>query len=326
MLTSRFRRFLARALAPDPAMRPDQVASELSALRNALSAVQSCPCEASRYTYLGGNVGIVRLASGDKLFVDTRDRSMTPFLIENGQWESHVSNIIREILQPEMTAIDVGTNFGVHMLIASRCVGANGRVIALEPNPQFTRLLRDTLEINGINNVELHQCAALDHEKTIEIMVPSGHMGGGAIALPSWNEDPYFQHHDRYKAPAKRLDDMVPVGQSIGLIRIDADGTDIAVLMGASRILENLPHIAVIAEWGQYNMRYYFDVNEGVSYFVNLGFAFWRICRDGGLTSMRADQMKELALRADQMKGLEICDVLIARPASLPEVLKLKLN
>ncbi len=79
MLISRVRRSLARALAPDPTARLDQVASELSALRNALLAAQSHPCEPPRYIYLGGNIGLVRLISGDKLFIDTRDRSLTPF-------------------------------------------------------------------------------------------------------------------------------------------------------------------------------------------------------------------------------------------------------
>ena len=58
--------------------------------------------------------------------------------------------------------------------------------------------------------------------------------------------------------------------------------------MGARRILEGSPNIAAIAEWGQYNMPYYFGVSEGVSCLANLGFSFWG---DGRLALLQAKQM-----------------------------------
>ncbi len=56
-------------------------------------------------------------------------------------------------------AIDCGANVGFFSLLASRLVGRNGRVIAIEPDPSNASHMLRQLEANGVANVTLLQRA-----------------------------------------------------------------------------------------------------------------------------------------------------------------------
>jgi len=211
-----------------------------------------------------------------------------------------------------MIAIDVGANVGYHALTASRCVGANGRVIAFEPNPRLFALLRDALPVNEIANVTLLPYAASDRECEIELIVSPDNMGGGAVALPDFDRDPNLRGYERHKAITKRLDDVVAPSDAVGLIRSDAEGCDLAVLMGARRMLETSPNVAAIVEWGAFHMPSYYDVREGVARLSALGFSFWRIEKDARLGPISATQLPTQGL----------CDLLIMRPGAMPAAIQ----
>lgn len=49
--------------------------------------------------------------------------------------------------------IDAGANIGMFSLLASRCVGKEGRVIAVEPQSENFNFLEENIRINGIKNI-----------------------------------------------------------------------------------------------------------------------------------------------------------------------------
>ena len=65
--------------------------------------------------------------------------------------ESEVS-MMRNFVRPGDTAIDVGANIGDLTLPLSRMVGDGGRIVAVEPNPEFFNVLCGNLALNQISN------------------------------------------------------------------------------------------------------------------------------------------------------------------------------
>ena len=51
------------------------------------------------------------------------------------------------------TVVDVGANIGCFSLLASKLVGSEGRVIAVEPDPQTFRKLQANIELNQAKNI-----------------------------------------------------------------------------------------------------------------------------------------------------------------------------
>ena len=54
-----------------------------------------------------------------------------------------------------MTVVDVGAHHGLYILLASKCVGWHGRVVAIEPSPRERLRLEKHLGLNRSSNVEL---------------------------------------------------------------------------------------------------------------------------------------------------------------------------
>ena len=46
------------------------------------------------------------------MYVDGRDISLAPHILRGAVWEEHMTNLVRKVLDPGMTFVDVGANFG----------------------------------------------------------------------------------------------------------------------------------------------------------------------------------------------------------------------
>ncbi|PYT56961.1 MAG: hypothetical protein DMG35_21155, partial [Acidobacteria bacterium] len=53
---------------------------------------------------------------------------------------------MQRYLLPGMTFYDIGANIGFFSLLAARIIGAQGRVVAFEADPEVAQRLRDHVE------------------------------------------------------------------------------------------------------------------------------------------------------------------------------------
>src|SRR5687768_12991065 len=68
-----------------------------------------------------------------------------------GTYERRGTGSARRVLARGNTVIDVGANAGHYTLLAARCVGRTGRVLAIEPSPWVADRLERSIETNGLN-------------------------------------------------------------------------------------------------------------------------------------------------------------------------------
>src|SRR5579862_7639716 len=62
-----------------------------------------------------------------------------------GYYEPQETAIVRSILRPGMNFVDVGANWGYFTLLSASLVGANGRVLSLEPDPRLFLMLSENV-------------------------------------------------------------------------------------------------------------------------------------------------------------------------------------
>src|SRR5687768_706385 len=72
-------------------------------------------------------------------------------------------NVLRLILRPGDTYIDVGANIGTTVIPAADRVGSTGIVWAFEPHPTIARYLSENVQLNSLSNVRIH-AVAVDRE------------------------------------------------------------------------------------------------------------------------------------------------------------------
>jgi len=81
---------------------------------------------------------------------------------------------LRKHLKPGDVFVDVGANIGFYSLVASRCVGDEGKVIAIEAEPSTFELLAANVELNGMDNVVPANFGASDKAEVLSMKVSAG--------------------------------------------------------------------------------------------------------------------------------------------------------
>ena len=127
--------------------------------------------------------------------------------------------------------IDVGANVGHYTAKLSRLVGPTGRVLALEPVPKTFELLAHNVRRLPHANVTLLNVAASERPAVVGMEVPAGADG---------LENGYLAHISEQKTGLNILClpvDSLALPHQVSLVKIDAEGHELAVLRGMVELL-----------------------------------------------------------------------------------------
>ena len=74
-------------------------------------------------------------------------------LLAGEEQEPRTIALQKRLLRPGDTSIDVGAHVGFHALVAARCVGPSGQVIAIDPQPYNADRILTNSALNGLDNI-----------------------------------------------------------------------------------------------------------------------------------------------------------------------------
>jgi FkbM family methyltransferase len=196
--------------------------------------------------------GLVLLdIQGSKMYVDTRDTGVAPYLLEWGYYEKSETELVRSIVKEGMIVVDVGANIGYYTLLAAQLVGKTGKVFAFEPDPYNHSLLSKNTKINGYSNVVTVQKAVYSNSKNVELHLDKRNLGGHSLSTANVHED------KSVTVPATSLDDFFEKAHlKISLVKIDVQGLETTVIEGMDRIVRENRDLQIILEfwpWGLQN-------------------------------------------------------------------------
>jgi FkbM family methyltransferase len=265
------------AIAADPAAR--DIAARLDGIEAELRRLSGMP---ARVVPLGDRV-LALTHAGRKIFLDPADVGITPHIALTGEWERDTETVVRRLLRPGQTAIEVGANMGYHTLAMADAVGPGGRIHAFEANPDIARLLDATVQVNGLlDRVTLHAKAALAQRGEVEFAIHPDHCGSAHLAVPE--DRPCYSR--RARVPAVMLDEEPGTGAPVDLIRMDAEGSEPLVLRGAAWLLARSPGVVLVMEWAPLLISGYADVAGFADWLGGQGFGASRILPDASLQPM----------------------------------------
>lgn len=146
--------------------------------------------------------------------------------------------LLRDALRPGDTFIDGGANNGLVTLVAAWCVGSEGRVCAMEPNPVVYERLRWHVESNRLAQVRAMQMGLSDREEELELCVPGrDNLGAGTCAPLPERYGGEVQHRCIVRlARADAIGEIVVRGEL--MIKLDIEGFELRALRGMSRLIE----------------------------------------------------------------------------------------
>jgi FkbM family methyltransferase len=166
------------------------------------------------------------------------DRVMVPWITANGSWEPLEREWLEATLRPGNRFLNVGANVGYHVLLASKLVGPEGSVVAVEPDPTNFGFLQANLAIHDVRNVTSLRCAAGSSAGRLKLHRSDDNAGDNRLS-------PFPESSSSVKVPVKRLDDLL-AGQSFDAVLIDTQGWDHEVVAGMTGLLvDGLPPMIV---------------------------------------------------------------------------------
>lgn len=155
--------------------------------------------------------------------------------------EWHDMRFVMDVMRPGDLFIDVGSNVGVYTLLATTCPGVE--VLAFEPGRLARDRLEEHLDLNHVRDrVEVSPFVLSDH--TGEIQFTVGRDVTNHVVTDVTTSD------GTETLPVRRLDDVVAADafKRPVLLKVDAEGHDLRVLLGARRLLEEV-RPPIIVEW-----------------------------------------------------------------------------
>lgn len=168
--------------------------------------------------------------AGIAMALDRADASVSIQIADRG-YEPHVASTLDRLLGDGDVFVDVGANVGYHTFLASARVGATGRVVAVEANPENARLIAHTIESNAIGNIELVPVALAAGRGYVSFGTHVGSNGGflpdGASTTGSGRGT---------IVPTLALDDLDL--DRVSVVKIDVEGAEGIVIDGATATIE----------------------------------------------------------------------------------------
>jgi len=181
-----------------------------------------------------------RVRVGDRVaWVDLTDQRVL-WVFDELRGASEEYRVMKELLRTGDTFIDVGANHGSFAILAAPLVGARGRVVAIEAQPNLAQLVERSLAETGVP-FEVHAVAVGAQAGSIELHVPDA--GSGAASRYAG----YAMGSVRtVQVPMAALDALLDWQSYPGriVLKLDVEGSEMAFLEGASRLIsERRPHV-----------------------------------------------------------------------------------
>jgi FkbM family methyltransferase len=185
--------------------------------------------------WIGGNCTVASPLPGVQFETDMEDR------IQRQMWAvlyvPHVRECLSVLLKPGDVYIDVGAHIGFHAVFAPYRVGKEGLIFAFEADPiNFQRLRRNLLQFpwaQGINAAVWDRTSSLTFERSST----KGESGWGSVSAVR-----DLSTGERVEIPSLALDDWFRDSQvkRWDAMKLDAEGSELAVLRGAKSSLEKV--------------------------------------------------------------------------------------
>lgn len=167
-------------------------------------------------------------------------------------YEAETSNFLGAILRPGDVFIDIGAHVGYFSMLAAALVGDAGEVWSFEPEPRNFAHLLEHIEVNAALNVRPMHMAVGAAPAIAEFFVNVDNDGGHAL----WEVGRHPFNERSRQAPQSRkvyvstLDQLFAGRDAsrIKAIKIDAEGAEFAILVGARELLRRHPVPFIVAE------------------------------------------------------------------------------
>jgi len=160
--------------------------------------------------------------------------------------------------------IDVGANIGSLTLKAASLI-KNGKVFAIEPHPQIYKYLVENIKLNNFDNIECFKIIA-GNENQLQSFSD----------VKSDDQNSVRIDDEGIKLRQQKIDDFIDNELEFALIKIDVEGYEKFVILGAKNVLKKTKCVYFEASDKLYK-NYQYTYQDIFTLLTSLGFTIFKI-------------------------------------------------
>lgn len=200
----------------------------------------------SRAILLHEDVVLTTLFTGQKIYANSRDSSISPHIILDGIWEPEITNVFRSYLHEGSVVLDIGANIGYFGIISG--ASRPEQIHFFEPNPKLVPLIRKSLSVNGLMSISVVNPVGVGGKETrLSLNLIGDYLGSSSfvadtpnseekssIIVPVTTVDSYSKEHNLKK---------------IDIVKIDVEGFEPEVYTGMKNTIKNNSKLILFIEF-----------------------------------------------------------------------------
>jgi len=216
-------------------------------------------------------------------------KTMWDLLSSGRMYEPETSQFIANCLEDGDTFIDVGSHIGYFALFASRLVRESGLVLAFEPEETNFSALQNHITLNRASNIRPFNLALGARNTKEPFYFNVDNDGGHAF----WDVTLHpFNRRSRMR-PVKKMIRVATLDsvlserhmKAIKIIKIDAEGSEYAILQGARRTIERSRPPFILSEMNRFALEQMGASEEKLrSFLESMGYHTYLLIFDQGST------------------------------------------
>jgi len=179
---------------------------------------------------------------GNTMFFNPEDTLY--FKKDNPRYEPFLTETILSMIHEGDVFVDIGANIGYFTMLASNKLGSKGKVYCFEPDRDNFSVLKKNVESNGYWNVTLVNKAVFNREGKATL-----YKSGASNTDHSLYKDALIDQKGFEEVDIISLDHY-PIGK-IDIIKIDAQGAELDILLGMTDILTQDSLIIFMEFWSK---------------------------------------------------------------------------
>lgn len=168
------------------------------------------------------------------------------FRLFPNDYEKENFEFIRKTIKPGYVILDIGAHIGLTAAIFGTMVKEQGRVFSFEPTPASFATLKETLRINGLQNIVTPVNMPVTEKSGKVDFFISDTKVDFANSLVEWEEGKVLH---AIQMDATSIDDFVATQKltRIDFVKIDAEGAELSVLIGGKKTLSKFKPRVILA-------------------------------------------------------------------------------
>lgn len=205
-------------------------------------------------------------------------------------------SLLRKILKPNMTFVDIGANQGEYTIFAAKRL-VQGKVISFEPLSISYEHLKENIELNQFNNVITYNFALSDTKGYADI-----YTSDDLEIHSSFNEGLSSLYRSNYrnnlleKVQVEVFDSVWKNYQDLDLniIKIDVEGSELPVLKGAINTLKKYKPLIILEINEETFHEAGYTKEELITFLEKLNYQFYLIKYKGKTEKINSSQIGQL--------------------------------